>query len=735
MGLLLFGLFFSHLILLEFQHQLHHTLRIQTPEEDQDAYDKWRNNDPSTYDANAAPEYWRYYFWNLTNAEGVALRGELPHFAERGPYTYREYKEFYNVTFSDDHSTVKYNERTQYTWNPDMSCAGCAEDDLITNVNPTLATLYVKAGSTLAAQAFVVAGAYAVATSAMYEGLAQTGQFGNCTTPSEVPLCQAAIAAHVVNGTAIGSDASHPFYVGPGASWVSNPSYKAIFTGPGLPPSALLWYQVTAEAASRQAQFPEFFFAGSGVTNVSATKHFLFGPTGPTLACTLGDQTSPEPGVACATYFLEQFQIYVLGQHIPAPMFAALGGVKEQTAFGIAMIAYAPAVLAEMSRLGGGPLWHNGTAGLAYARRNVHQWLFEYDDVVARLQGATGPAANTAFFPLNASTNAESWRRSQAVTVVTTGKSDLDQIDSELGFESHLGWLPAYDAVADTGYFCAGDAPIRGTSDRQPIGPGTAGFFSWKSKVTDKSEPAVWVDDPNRPIVFTYRQDTEFKGIKTLRYQIKPGEFDPKPEYDMHRVGVLNMTCAKHGTPVQYTQPHFAGANLSGGVGVGGIGPVDEEKHLAFLDVEPVTGATLIGYERLQINLHMESEWITDEADSSSNFTANGKLIPVFWVEDSAHMSDQQADDFKSTVYAVLKIHLVFLILFCALGGLMVIAGPLLWYWGRRAEASSEGDYLYLGSGQPQDSAEMGMHPSAPAAPTVEPTVNAINASPIDSKA
>jgi len=78
------------------------------------------------------PIYMNFYFFNVTNTQGV-LEGEKPIVNERGPYVYREQREKVNISFNEDQSTVSYNEKISFFFEPSMSAG--SEDDILSNYN------------------------------------------------------------------------------------------------------------------------------------------------------------------------------------------------------------------------------------------------------------------------------------------------------------------------------------------------------------------------------------------------------------------------------------------------------------------------------------------------------------------------------------------------------------------------------------------------------------------------
>jgi len=328
----------------------------------------------------------------------------------------------------------------------------------------------------------------------------------------------------------------------------------------------------------------------------------------------------------------------------------------------------------------------NGACG--YRKGTTKSWLFQLDDPFLRFQdsaasgedpGVGSSIANTAFFAnTNASNVAASWKENQFFTTTQTGKKDISKIDAEVGYESNFRILPKYDDSNSTGYFCAGPSRIWGSADEQPFAPGSAGWFDWLNSFSKHDKTKVWVDEMLRPVTLKYRETYRYRGIRVFRYEIADDEFSVMPEFDIYIPGVLNMTCPNHGTPIQLTLPHYAKAQIPSSLRVKGVTPVIPDEHYSFLDIDPITGSTLIGHERLQINLMVEPEWLLAQGVSPSSSFNTSKMHPSLWVEDSAHMSDQDEHDYKSQVWFVLNLHRTILISFLTVGSVAIVTSCII---------------------------------------------------------
>ncbi|XP_076070187.1 lysosome membrane protein 2-like [Mytilus galloprovincialis] len=107
--------------------------RIQeevTLEKGSKIYDDWVENPVTTY--------FQVWVFDIQNPEEVIERGDKPFLAERGPYTYREYRQKYNITYHAN-KTVSYRELQYYVFDEETSVG--PESDIITSANVLMMTL------------------------------------------------------------------------------------------------------------------------------------------------------------------------------------------------------------------------------------------------------------------------------------------------------------------------------------------------------------------------------------------------------------------------------------------------------------------------------------------------------------------------------------------------------------------------------------------------------------------
>uniref|UniRef100_A0A8C5RER1 Platelet glycoprotein 4 n=1 Tax=Laticauda laticaudata TaxID=8630 RepID=A0A8C5RER1_LATLA len=135
--------------------------------------------------------------------------------------------------------------------------------------------------------------------------------------------------------------------------------------------------------------------------------------------------------------------------------------------------------------------------------------------------------------------------------------------------------------------------------------------------------------------------------------------------------GVLDVSSCKQGKPVYISLPHFLYGSQIIFQFVKGMEP-NVEEHTTFLDVEPITGFTLAFSKRLQVNLLVQNNpKITALKNIKHHF-----YFPVLWLNETATISDEKAEFFRSKVTNKIKL-LNLLQLMLMIVGLVMFLGFL----------------------------------------------------------
>lgn len=96
--------------------------------------------------AQRNPNYYVYYFWNMTNSDDVIANGSKPEYQQVGPFYYRYYWYNNNPTWTEDGNKVEYSFLEDYIFDRSQSFAD-PKDVLITNINPAYLGLLIQTGS------------------------------------------------------------------------------------------------------------------------------------------------------------------------------------------------------------------------------------------------------------------------------------------------------------------------------------------------------------------------------------------------------------------------------------------------------------------------------------------------------------------------------------------------------------------------------------------------------------
>ncbi|KAL3270736.1 hypothetical protein HHI36_021261 [Cryptolaemus montrouzieri] len=93
--------------------------------------------------------------------------------------------------------------------------------------------------------------------------------------------------------------------------------------------------------------------------------------------------------------------------------------------------------------------------------------------------------------------------------------------------------------------------------------------------------------------------------------------------------GFFNVSMCQYDSPVLLSFPHFYLADDKYRTAVDGISPADPEKHMFFLDVQPLMGAPLRAKARIQLNLA-----VSQVVDIKQVATFPDIVFPIMWFEE-----------------------------------------------------------------------------------------------------
>ncbi|KAJ8606082.1 hypothetical protein CTAYLR_005194 [Chrysophaeum taylorii] len=78
--------------------------------------------------------FYKISYFDFQNPDEI-LKGADPEVVVRGPYVYREYYEKFETEFDGSRSRLHFFEQKIYVFDPELSCAGCSDSDVITTLD------------------------------------------------------------------------------------------------------------------------------------------------------------------------------------------------------------------------------------------------------------------------------------------------------------------------------------------------------------------------------------------------------------------------------------------------------------------------------------------------------------------------------------------------------------------------------------------------------------------------
>jgi lysosome membrane protein 2 len=298
-----------------------------------------------------------------------------------------------------------------------------------------------------------------------------------------------------------------------------------------------------------------------------------------------------------------------------------------------------------------------------FSAHSVRDLLFGYWDPVLALFSSGDPNVSP-FFP-GLVKNMTSLANVTGLNTLTTGR------DETLPYR---GYMRFRGATINT--VCRTLPPPCAPTDRVPIWQ-TLSLSRVQGLDGSQLHPDVsagesfsfWNAGAMRALRYVNRADgpepqrTSFKGIATLRFTMDPHEmlnatlFAANAGYYQNEfTGFFNLTRFASLARLFVSKPHFAGVPPPIGTSVVGMSP-QLDLHDSFIDVEPITGATMHLLQRSQVNFQMGTMSNMPNA-SSGQFDGvwfprlrRPLMMPVVWIEEEGGIDDADAGNFRTQVY------------------------------------------------------------------------------------
>lgn len=188
----------------------------------------------------------------------------------------------------------------------------------------------------------------------------------------------------------------------------------------------------------------------------------------------------------------------------------------------------------------------------------------------------------------------------------------------------------------------------------------------------------LFSSDLCRSIYLSYTKDVKLRDIPLYRFNAPKEVFmnvkeNPAnkgfcvPSENCLAGGLLNVESCRDGAPVVFSQPHFLDADPPVINAVNGVHP-DHDRHSTVIDVEPYTGAALNAAKKLQVNIELRKISHITETEHLAHV-----VLPVLWLNESAMVDKELADEFKSKLQTPMLIIHVAIYVAIGIGGLLIL--------------------------------------------------------------
>eukprot|EP01006_Ploeotia_vitrea_P039457 TRINITY_DN66350_c7_g3_i1.p1 TRINITY_DN66350_c7_g3~~TRINITY_DN66350_c7_g3_i1.p1 ORF type:complete len:1064 (-),score=649.38 TRINITY_DN66350_c7_g3_i1:1809-5000(-) len=250
----------------------------------------------------------------------------------------------------------------------------------------------------------------------------------------------------------------------------------------------------------------------------------------------------------------------------------------------------------------------------------------------------------------------------------------------------------SWDVIPNTsprpglGGWCVEPIPVSGTTGRQfapaKLVLGGVSGSTWEPRISKDGQIEIMNSEIIRPIKLDFVKEVEVKGVKAWRYKLEDSALDPDPKFDQKFRGLGNLSCPK-GLPIYVCKPHYKDVDWPAMEGSFDtkveLPPVDPELNEVFVDVEPNSGATIRGFERMQINVAYKLPG-----------RANATLFPILYISKNGLLSDKNAKDLKDAYDTVDQVQMA-TAAGTAGGAVFLLAGLICCVCGRKKTGGDKG--------------------------------------------
>ncbi|KAF6251207.1 CD36 family-domain-containing protein [Scenedesmus sp. NREL 46B-D3] len=277
-----------------------------------------------------------------------------------------------------------------------------------------------------------------------------------------------------------------------------------------------------------------------------------------------------------------------------------------------------------------------GLHGL-FAVRSATELLWGYEDKLLKLLENLVPAGtlpNGALVALLQNASSLNAALAKNASIYNTGELDISRL---------------WNVEADQGR-----TEVKSWPCAEPVRGGDATQF--RPSLTADDRLTVWVGDVYQAADLIVNKSTELHGVKLLRFWLDPAQAEPNPCHNQELRGLMNITGPQSagwdgpanasGPAAFVSMPMFCGADDRLLQQVEGL-QCDWERHMTWVDVEPTTGITLRAFKRMMMSSRIGDLGSVLEPNVAPNLT-----IPIFWAEESGEVTQDLAQQFRSSLYS-----------------------------------------------------------------------------------
>ena len=173
----------------------------------------------------------------------------------------------------------------------------------------------------------------------------------------------------------------------------------------------------------------------------------------------------------------------------------------------------------------------------------------------------------------------------------------------------------------------------------------------------------VWAAPLFRSIHLVFLEDIEWLDVNLLRFQMDPKESDVDSCHNQRIKGLRNLTTpmaigaqgvpkggSAPGPPIYVSLPHFCLCEESFTRQYEGLS-CDLDRHLTWVDVEPLTGISMRAQQRIMVSSDISSAARMHVEPQIARWTNQSMIMPMYWSQEHVFATDEDLSRFKGSVY------------------------------------------------------------------------------------